>query len=62
MTTLNMNWRERLLTTVGPGLLGGITFHQWIHLLRQERFAVDAARLPRALSITIQSLKNSVFH
>jgi omega-hydroxy-beta-dihydromenaquinone-9 sulfotransferase len=57
-----MNWRERLLASVGPGLLGGITFHQWIHLLRQEHFAVDPARLPRALSITIQSLKNSAFH
>jgi hypothetical protein len=57
-----MNWRERLLTSVGPGLLCGITFHQWIHLLRQERFAVDGARLPRALSITLQSLKNSAFH
>lgn len=51
-----------MLTSVGPGLLGGITFHQWIHLLRQERFAVDLARLPRALAITLQSLKNSAFH
>ena len=58
---LNMDWRARLLTLVGPGLLGGITFSQWRKLLREERFAVDLARLPRALSITIQSLKNSVF-
>ncbi len=57
-----MTWRERMMTSVGPGLLGGITFRQWIDLLWQERFAVDPARLPRALSITFQSLKNSAFH
>ena len=57
-----MDWRERLLTSVGPGLMGGITFRQWCQLLRQERMAVDLVRLPRALSITLQSVKNSVLH
>lgn len=56
-----MDWREKLLTCVGPGLLGGATFGDWIKLLRDQNFAVDFKRLPRALSITIQSLKNSIW-
>src|SRR5688572_7018981 len=56
-----MNWRDRLFTFAGPGLLSGITFRQWRKLLRDERYAVDLTRLPRALSITAQSLKNSFF-
>ncbi len=55
-----MDWRERLLVSVGPGVLGGIILGQWIDLLRQEHFAIDLARLPRALFITVQSLKNSI--
>jgi hypothetical protein len=51
-----------MVTSVGPGLLGGITFGQWIRLLRQENFEVDLARLPRALAITLQITKNSVLH
>ena len=39
-------------------MLGGITVRQWFGLIRHEGF--DLARLPRALSITLQSLKNSL--
>lgn len=56
-----MDWREQFLKTVGPGVLGGMSFGQWLHLLWQERFAVSPSRLPRAVSITVQSLQNSVF-
>lgn len=49
-----------MFTRVGPGLLGGITLSAWLGLLREENFAVDFACFPRAIAITVQSLKNSV--
>ena len=55
-----MQWQERLLRSVGPGVLGGVTFSQWCGLLRHED--LDLSCLPRALAITLQSLKNSAFH
>lgn len=51
-----------MLTSLGPGVLGGITFGQWCRLLRQEGFAIHPACLPRAISITTQSLKNSIVY
>ena len=56
-----MGWREALLTTVGPGLLGGVTFRDWMRLLREERFAIAPGCLPRAVSITFHSLQNSLW-
>jgi hypothetical protein len=52
-------WREKILTRVGPGLFGGITFGTWLRLLREQNFAIDPSCLPRAVAITLQSLKNS---
>src|SRR4051812_41917392 len=60
-TPSNMDWRERLLRSVGPGGLGGITFGPWAKLLRDERFDVDPGCWSRALAITGQRFKNSVF-
>src|SRR5690242_17212980 len=54
-----MSWRESFLRYCGPGLLGGITLADWIKLLRQEHFDIDTVRLPRVISITTQSFKNS---
>ena len=56
-----MAWRDALLRFVGPGLLGGITFGNWLRLLRENRFAVAPSCLPRALSISCQSVQNSLF-
>ncbi len=55
-----MGWREVFLTHFGPGLLGGITFGDWLRLLREERFAIAPSCLPRAVSITLQSFRNSI--
>jgi hypothetical protein len=57
-----MAWRETVLRHVGPGLMGGVTFGRWVRVLRENRFAVAPSCWPRALSITFQSLQNSVFH
>lgn len=56
-----MAWREALLTRLGPGILAGIALGDWIKLLRNERFAIAPSCLPRALSITAQSIKNSAW-
>jgi hypothetical protein len=54
-----MAWRKRLALWTGPGLLGGITFGNWLALLRDNRFAVDPAYWWRAAIITMWSVANS---
>ncbi len=54
-----MGWRETFLAHFGPGLLGGITLGDWLRLLRERRFAISPSCLPRAISITVQSVRNS---
>jgi hypothetical protein len=54
-----MDWRERVLQTIGPGLLAGVTFGDWLHLLRENRFAIDPSYWLRAQAITTQSLLNA---
>ncbi len=56
-----MAWREAFLRCCGPGILGGITFGDWRQLLRENRFAIAPARLPRAMMITAQSVQNSLW-
>ena len=55
-----MAWRETFLVHFGPGLLGGITLGDWLKLLREQRFAISPSCLTRAISITVQSVRNSV--
>ena len=55
-----MSWRERVLIHFGPGLLGGVTLGDWLELLREQRFSISPSRVPRALAITLQSMKNSL--
>jgi omega-hydroxy-beta-dihydromenaquinone-9 sulfotransferase len=55
-----MSWRERLLLWTGPGLLAGITFGDWLALLRENHFAVDPSYWWRAAVITLGSLGNSL--
>ena len=54
-------WRERFLIRCGPGVLAGITLGDWLALLRENRFSVDPAYLPRAVSISFAAVMNSVF-
>jgi len=56
-----MSWRERFLISCGPGVLAGITLGDWVKLLRENRFSVDPAYLPRAVSISFAAVINSVF-
>ncbi|MCO6458660.1 MAG: sulfotransferase [Pirellulaceae bacterium] len=56
-----MAWRETFLRCFGPGMLGGITFGDWLRLLRENRFAIAPTSWLRALSITSQSTQNSLF-
>ncbi len=55
-----MAWRDTFLRHFGPGMLCGITAGDWFHLLREHRFAISPSRLPKAVSISCQSLQNSV--
>jgi hypothetical protein len=54
-----MGWRETFLKHFGPGLLGGVTFGDWLNLLRENRFRIAPSCWPRAMGITTQSLANS---
>ena len=54
-----MAWRERVLQTIGPSILAGVTFGDWVRLLRENRFAIDPPYWLRAQAITTQSLVNA---
>jgi hypothetical protein len=54
-------WRERFLIACGPGVLAGITLGDWLKLLRENRFSVDTAYLPRAFSTSFAAVINSFF-
>lgn len=56
-----MAWREHFMRWFGPGGLSGITFGDWLHVLRENHFAVNIPYLGRALAITASSVRNS-FH
>lgn len=56
-----LSWRERLLIGCGPGVLAGITLGDWVKLLQENRFSVDPAYLPRAVSISFAAAVNSLF-
>jgi len=55
-----MSWRKRLILLCGPSILGGITFGDWLTLLRENGFAVDPPYWLRAGMITLGSLGNSL--
>jgi hypothetical protein len=57
-----MAWRDTLLQSFGPGLLGGITFGRWVELLIENRFSVSPSYWPRALTISLQSIATSMVH
>src|SRR5687768_8687536 len=55
-----MAWRDAFIRRFGPGMLGGITFGDWVRLLRENRFKVPPWYWVRAVAITSQSAQNSV--
>jgi hypothetical protein len=55
-----MALREAFLRWFGPGMLAGITFGDWVRLVRDNRFKVAPRALVRAGAITAQSAQNSV--
>jgi omega-hydroxy-beta-dihydromenaquinone-9 sulfotransferase len=55
-----MSWWLNLVRHIGPGGFSGTTFGDWIRILRENRFDVDAPYWPRAAVITLGSLMNSV--
>ena len=57
-----MAWRETLLKSFGPGLLGGITIGKWVQLLIENRFSVSPSCWPRALTISLMSVPTSLLH
>lgn len=56
---MHHDWRSQFLKLCGPGLLCGITARMWGPLLRKRGATVQFSRLPRVLTVTMQSLKNS---
>ena len=54
-----LEWRAALLQLCGPGVLAGIMLGTWLRLLRTRGRSMAIRRGPRALSISLQSLKNS---
>ena len=55
-----MSWQNAFLRWFGPGMLGGVTFGNWLQLLVDNRFAISPEKLIRASAITSMSLQNSV--
>jgi hypothetical protein len=55
-----MPWRETLLKSCGPGLLGGITTATWFRALRDNHFAVSPACWLRAGVISLQCVPTSL--
>lgn len=56
-----MPWRDFVIQHLGPGLLGGIALGDWLKLLRDNRFAIAPSALPRAMSITVHAIQNSIW-
>jgi len=56
-----MSWRETLVANVGPGGLCGLTWGDWLRLLRDNRYAVDPPYWLRAGAVSWGSLQNTVF-
>jgi hypothetical protein len=55
-----MAWREQLATHIGPGLLAGITFGDWLRLLAANHFAITPGCSLKAAFITCGAISNSI--
>ena len=54
------NWRDTVVLWFGPGFFGGVTFGDWLTLLKENHFEVDPRYWLRAWIITLGSLSNSL--
>src|SRR5688500_17337527 len=54
-----MPLREAFFRNVGTNMLSGITLGNWLRVLRDNRFSIDARFWPRAALITLSSVPNS---
>lgn len=55
-----MAWRETVLRSFGPGLMGGVTLKKWTRLLVDNHFDVSPKCWARAMAISLQSGPTSV--
>ena len=55
-----MSWRTAFIEQLGPGGFSGTTFGDWLRVLRNNRFAIDAKFWPRAALISGNSVVNSL--
>jgi omega-hydroxy-beta-dihydromenaquinone-9 sulfotransferase len=53
-------WRTAFIEQLGPGGFSGTTFGDWLRVLRNNRFAIDAKFWPRAALISGNSIVNSL--
>ena len=61
MRFLSDNARYKLLRLFGPGILSGVTFKHWVKLVAESPLSLDLVCLPRALTITLQSIQTSIW-
>ena len=54
------SWRETIAVAFGPGLFAGVTYGDWLRMLRDNRFAIHPRYWIRASVITQYSLMNSI--
>ena len=55
-----MALREAFFRNFGTNMLSGITLGEWLRMLRENGFSVDARFWPRAILTTLSSASNSV--
>jgi len=55
------DWRSEFLKFCGPGVLAGITLPTWLSLLRERGGSLELKYAPRFLSISLQSISNSLW-
>ena len=55
-----MGWRDRVMSAVGPGVMTGVTFGDWLAILARNGFRVDPSKLPKAAATTALTVCNSV--
>jgi omega-hydroxy-beta-dihydromenaquinone-9 sulfotransferase len=61
-TERKWSWREAFMRTMGTTYLSGITFRDWMRLLRQTGYAIPPRFWPRAMAVTGSSFINSFWH
>jgi omega-hydroxy-beta-dihydromenaquinone-9 sulfotransferase len=55
-----LRWRDAFFRSAGTNMLSGATLGQWLRLLRDNRYSVDARYWPRAVLTTLTAIPNSL--